>query len=242
VLVSNFYNFFANRNKTEKKNKLGLWISNLYHNNHLQILKESGVLKGTCLEIGPGDGVFAFQSKEEGIKYKAVDRSKVIQEKLKEKGFNVTLASVPPLPFDDNEFDIVCMFHVLEHMPTYEQAIALITECQRVLTPDGYLVLEVPDYIRSGFSFYAWDYTHSYILSTLRLNQLLDDAGLHVTKVIEFTGAFTSPLVRLPIDLVGFVVHSRFVYWVFCRIGMRPILQKIYKTIAPAVLVISKNN
>ncbi|WP_058998508.1 class I SAM-dependent methyltransferase [Leptolyngbya sp. NIES-2104] len=46
------------------------------------------------------------------------------------------------LPFDDESFDAVTMFDVLEHIPDHKSAIA---EAFRVLRPDGFLLVSTPN-------------------------------------------------------------------------------------------------
>lgn len=48
------------------------------------------------------------------------------------------------LPFEDNSFDVVYHSHVLEHL-TPHQGRDLLTECHRVLGPEGILRIVVPD-------------------------------------------------------------------------------------------------
>jgi len=49
-----------------------------------------------------------------------------------------------PLPFQDNSFSAVYASHVLEHLYR-SRALALLSECKRVLKPGGTLRLVVPD-------------------------------------------------------------------------------------------------
>jgi predicted SAM-dependent methyltransferase len=49
-----------------------------------------------------------------------------------------------PLPFPDNAFSAIYASHVLEHLYR-SQALALLSECKRVLKPGGILRLVVPD-------------------------------------------------------------------------------------------------
>lgn len=53
---------------------------------------------------------------------------------------NLTLG----IPFEDNSFDVVYHSHVLEHFPK-NQAEIFISECYRVLKPNGIIRIAVPD-------------------------------------------------------------------------------------------------
>ena len=59
-----------------------------------------------------------------------------------------------PLPLDDGSASLVFSHHVLEHLHYPDEALALLRECRRVLEPDGWLRVVVPD-----LDFYARSYT-----------------------------------------------------------------------------------
>lgn len=68
-----------------------------------------------------------------------------------------THADVPlnvrrPLPLADESVDAVYHEHLIEHLP-YEQALALIRECARILRPGGVLRVGVPDFGRYAASY-----------------------------------------------------------------------------------------
>jgi predicted SAM-dependent methyltransferase len=59
-------------------------------------------------------------------------------------------------PFPDGSIDVVFHEHVIEHL-TYQDAIAVLSECVRVLRPAGVLRVTVPDFGR---------YLNSYVHGT----------------------------------------------------------------------------
>jgi SAM-dependent methyltransferase len=230
-----FYDFFTKRSKS----RLGAWNLRLYFAKLLQILQQAGAVQGEVLEIGPGEGSFAYQCKDAGLKYKGLERSPGLQRRLVEEGFEVILGTAPPLPFEGERFDLVCAIAVLEHMPTFEQALTLLQECNRVLKATGMLALLVPDYRRCGIDFYNWDYTHSFVTTPYRMQMILNDTGFQADRIVHFTGALTGPI-RWPVDLVSFLVHSRLLYWLGASLGLESWLFKFHKTFEPLFLVISR--
>jgi predicted SAM-dependent methyltransferase len=68
---------------------------------------------------------------------------------------NVDAASVPgvnlrqdlrrPLPLRDGSCRMIFCHHVLEHLSYPEEALALLRECQRLLSPAGWIRIVVPD-------------------------------------------------------------------------------------------------
>ena len=106
--------------------------------NNLQIL-EAGCGTGGNLELLSNYGtLFAFE-KEPGALDKSIFTSKQINKKILLKR-----GSFPDdIPFDDNQFDLVCILDVLEHIEDDENALAKL---RSKLKPGGYLLITVPAY------------------------------------------------------------------------------------------------
>ena len=75
------------------------------------------------LEIGPGIGLFKRAAGLYGVPVETLD----IDPELKPDH----VASVTELPFADGEFDVVCAFQMLEHVP-YDVSLAAFAEMSRV--------------------------------------------------------------------------------------------------------------
>jgi len=105
--------------------------------------------KGKILDIGCGSGDFLLRMKEKGWDAYGVDTSKeacyLAREKLKEKVYNCELEQCC---FPNNHFDIVTLWHVLEHVPNPNH---MLKEINRILKSDGILILEVPNIGNLGF-------------------------------------------------------------------------------------------
>jgi len=90
------------------------------------------------------------------------------------------LAEVP-----DESFDLILFHHVLEHIPR-EHTISLLREFHRVLKPEGYLDIRVPNasYILAGNHLFC-DFTHVVHFNERSMPQVLEAAGFDTHK-IEF--------------------------------------------------------
>lgn len=86
------------------------------------------------LEIGPGPGVFKATAAAVGIHVETLD----LDPDLKPDH----IAAAEAMPFDDGEFDVVCAFQMLEHVP-YETSLAIFTDMVRVARKA--VVLSLPD-------------------------------------------------------------------------------------------------
>lgn len=71
----------------------------------------------------------------------SVETEPLFIEYLKKQNINVTEASITNLPYDDNRFDLVCAFDVIEHVDDDAQA---MKEMQRVCKNDGAICITVP--------------------------------------------------------------------------------------------------
>lgn len=89
---------------------------------------------GSVLEIGPGPGVFKNMASLFGVKVETLD----IDPELRPDH----VGSATALPFDDNTYDVVCAFQILEHLP-YDVALKAFKEMVRVSR--GHVVISLPD-------------------------------------------------------------------------------------------------
>lgn len=97
--------------------------------------------RGTVLDIGCGNGDYAYNLQKMGFDVLAGDMDVErfqYKEKIKFQKCNVT----EKLPFADNSFDFIVFAEVVEHlMNPYD----VIKELNRILKPGGKLVLSTPN-------------------------------------------------------------------------------------------------
>lgn len=96
----------------------------------------------TVLEIGPGPGVFKALAGRFGPRVETLD----IDPELEPDH----VASADNMPFEDNAFDVVCAFQMLEHVP-YETSLSIFRDMVRVARKG--VVISLPDAKR------AWPYS-----------------------------------------------------------------------------------
>ena len=88
------------------------------------------------LEIGPG---LRPRLPIEGTHF--IDLNDSVIERLNARGALAQLGDLPELPFQDESFDLVCAFDVVEHV---EDDLLTFDELSRVLKGDGILIFSVP--------------------------------------------------------------------------------------------------
>ena len=115
---------------------------------HQRLLKAYYVAKdyvvGDLLEIGCGEGRGVELLAPLVSSYTAIDKIEPVIEQLRslhpEQTFGV--GNIPPLPYQDNHFDSVVSFQVIEHI---KNDMLFLSEIYRVLKPGGTALLTTPN-------------------------------------------------------------------------------------------------
>ena len=109
------YDYFFRRKKTR--------LGEFSHRRVQRALSRSlsGYLGGRkrILEIGCGDGYFAEDCRERGLRWVGAEANRGQCRVLARRGFPVVGASVPPLPFRSRSFDVIYCSHLLEHIEQF---------------------------------------------------------------------------------------------------------------------------
>lgn len=127
------------------------------------------------LEVGPGDGLFGWYMKKNGVEYVSADHADDIQSDLKVNlGFE-------DIPAEENSFDVVCAFQVLEHIP-YEKFEYAVKELHRV--SKSYVFLDIPQHgfhIQFAFKVPLLRYFHFHFVLPRPTKHEFD--GLHYWEI-----------------------------------------------------------
>lgn len=132
-------NFFERLYQSVKKVALRRKVDLLFRQNNTV---------GTLLDIGCGTGDFLVEAQKRGwtvTGFEPSDQARVLAEK---KGVRL-ISDFKELA--DASFDVITLWHVLEHIPNLEEQ---IVELKRLLKADGKLVLAVPNYKSYDATYY----------------------------------------------------------------------------------------
>jgi len=139
------------------------------------------------LDVGCSAGYVLEAGKRLGLTSSGMDVSSFAINLVMERGFTAKVGRLEDMPFEDMSFDIVTAKHTIEHA---EEPLNALTECRRVLRPNGVLLIVVPDAAywktyaapRSGRYFVpsqlGWQHHVYYTAKALRL--ALDRSGFEV--------------------------------------------------------------
>ena len=114
----------------------------------VKLINGAATGKGSLLDIGCGTGDFLSFANKKGWK--------VIGTEPNEKARSIAQAKVLDIYEDTNklssgQFDVITMWHVLEHVPNLE---AYIKELYRLLSEGGVLIVAVPNFKSFDAKFY----------------------------------------------------------------------------------------
>jgi 2-polyprenyl-3-methyl-5-hydroxy-6-metoxy-1,4-benzoquinol methylase len=136
--------------------------------------------KGKILDIGTAGGSFLNVAKKRGWEVHGLEPNKWLCNWCKKNyGIEISSKSLFEQKYPSNYFDVVTLWDVLEHMPDPKKA---LKECNRILKPNGILVVNYPD-IGSWISRFMgrkWVFllsVHLYFFTRTTAKKMLKSAG-----------------------------------------------------------------
>lgn len=129
---------------------------------------------GPALEVGAGMGYFTRQWNGPAVCLDFQYESCRITNDL---GRFSVRGDFTRLPFREKVFDCVVASYVLEHTRNSAAALQLVNECARILKPNGYAAFLVPDMLQEGTQFWNRDFTHEFVTTHRRVEQVLVACG-----------------------------------------------------------------
>jgi 2-polyprenyl-3-methyl-5-hydroxy-6-metoxy-1,4-benzoquinol methylase len=101
------------------------------------------VRSGKLLEVGAGYGAFSYMAQERGFEVEAVEMSLACCQYMEKIGLRALCSSsFSSLDNLIGSFDAIVLWHVLEHLESYKEAMAVLA---RHLAPGGVLVICSPN-------------------------------------------------------------------------------------------------
>ena len=169
-----------------KKGLINKWyhiIKRLNINKKVNILSKE---KGRLLEIGSGAGFLLNKFKERGWDTVGIEANAKARENAKASNNIKLKASIGEIKHEENTFDRVMMWHVLEHVAGLD---GLFTTINKVIKKNGKLIIAVPNSNANEIKRYkshwaAYDVLrHLYHFQKSSIKSIADKYGFVVEKI-----------------------------------------------------------
>lgn len=140
-------------------------------------------LKGRILDIGAGTGDFLLEAKNQNWDILGIEPNDKAKGIAVGKGikFGDTIEKL-----ENNSFDVITMWHVLEHVPDVEHQVA---ELKRLLKPSGTIIIAVPNFKSYDANHYkefwaAYDVPrHLWHFSKTAIEKLFDKQNMNLEDI-----------------------------------------------------------
>ena len=101
---------------------------------------------GSMLDIGCGSGRLMYVARRAGWKVKGLELSapmaEFVYDKLGEEVVIADFLTMEPRAISDIPFDLICLRHVLEHLP---DCLLAMRKLRNLLQPGGHILIEIPN-------------------------------------------------------------------------------------------------
>jgi 2-polyprenyl-3-methyl-5-hydroxy-6-metoxy-1,4-benzoquinol methylase len=160
------------------------FVKNIALKNKLNLINTCQPNKGLILDIGAGTGDFLTVAKNDGWKTIGVEPSEKAKAIAKNKGVSFVEKTSE---LESHSFDVISMWHVLEHVPNLEEQ---ITELKRLLKPTGTLIVAVPNFKSFDAKHYgkfwaAYDVPiHFWHFSKTSIQKLFEKENMKLEKIL----------------------------------------------------------
>jgi 2-polyprenyl-3-methyl-5-hydroxy-6-metoxy-1,4-benzoquinol methylase len=145
----------------------------------------NGAKGGKLLDLGCGNGRFLALMRDAGWEVRGVEPDPAAAAKIAQQQFGipVIVGTLEDAGFPGESFDAITLSHVVEHV---HDPIALLSECRRVLKPEGRAVIVTPNLRSLGHQKFGSSWRglepprHLLIFSLTALRVCCEMAGLRV--------------------------------------------------------------
>ena len=152
--------------------------------NKLNLVNNCSATKGNLLDIGAGTGDFLLTAKQNGWNTIGVEPSEKAKGIAINKGIKFSDSTQE---LESHSFDVITMWHVLEHVPNLE---IQIRELKRLVKPNGTIIIAVPNYKSYDANYYgkfwaAFDVPiHFWHFSKTAIQLIFEKENIKLEKVL----------------------------------------------------------
>ncbi|WCO01666.1 class I SAM-dependent methyltransferase [Psychroserpens ponticola] len=173
------------------------WFEKVYHfiktialKRKLKLINSFNSKEKQLLDIGCGTGDFLKVAKDNNWSVFGIEPNPNARKIANQKTNNSVFDIEQLLKFEKYSFDVITLWHVLEHLPKLENHIAVF---ESLLKPNGRLVIAVPNYKSYDAKYYnkywaAFDVPrHLWHFSQKAISKLVYQKGMELIKTSPMT-------------------------------------------------------
>jgi len=148
--------------------------------------------RGKILDIGCAYGYFLVLAREDGWETHGIDVDESSAAYCRQHhSLDVVHGGLKEGHFPEKSFDVITMFHVLEHIPDFR---GVLLSAKRMLRDDGLLVIDVPNVADLRRSLFKQEWSqfkehHLWYFSKKTIRFLLQHYGFEMLKVCPHGGS-----------------------------------------------------
>jgi 2-polyprenyl-3-methyl-5-hydroxy-6-metoxy-1,4-benzoquinol methylase len=165
----------------------------------LKLINASTSTQKNLLDVGCGTGDFLRVAKQNHWSVSGIEPNKQARQIANNKTDNSVFAIEHLLKFQAESFDVISLWHVLEHLPNLEEHIQVF---KKLLKPNGTLIIAVPNYKSYDAEYYqefwaAYDVPrHLWHFNKDSISKLVSKVSMEVvkTKPLYFDAFYVSLL------------------------------------------------
>lgn len=142
----------------------------------------------SALDFGCGTGGFLERAQKLAVIAKGIEPDSGLTEYFKKQGLSVWPSLQELIEGDERKYDIVTMFHVMEHLPDPK---AVLHQLAGLLPDKGQIIIEVPSSADALLSLYGcmkfarfsyWS-CHLYLFNSSTISRLAQQLGMKVNYI-----------------------------------------------------------
>jgi 2-polyprenyl-3-methyl-5-hydroxy-6-metoxy-1,4-benzoquinol methylase len=171
-------------------NPLFEWLVSIFRRRRVRMI-ERFVAKGRVLDIGCGRGITLSQLKGDGWEVSGMEISETAATHARSLlGNTIFVGDIFAAPWPADSFDVINIWHVLEHLPDPEGVLAT---SRTLLRPGGLLVVAVPNFesLQARFAGRQWFHLdvprHYWHFGEKNLRALLEKKGFAIQETSHFS-------------------------------------------------------
>lgn len=151
----------------------------------LKIIRSNSEEGNNLLDFGCGTGDFLKEAQQNGWNVCGIEPDEQARQIANKKTNNVVFNSEYISKFKKDSFDVITLWHVLEHLPNTKEQLSVFN---KLLKPNGMLIVAVPNYKSYDANYYknfwaAFDVPrHLWHFSRTAINNLVSCENMKVIK------------------------------------------------------------